>query len=86
LSKVELIQIIGHRYRRILFIAILPLLGLGTLRAATGCFLAVFFSVVVREMQPFIRESTNSLTMLAQYQILVTFLAASTFTPSTPNP
>jgi hypothetical protein len=38
--------------------------------------MAILFSVAVREMQPFIKDSTNALLVIAQYQVLATFLAA----------
>ena len=63
-------------YRRIVFIGFLPLLGSGTLRAIIGCFLSLVLGKMVREISPFVNESTNILNDFAQYQILFTLLAA----------
>jgi hypothetical protein len=63
-------------YRRIVFIGFLPLLGSGALRASLGTFLAIVATSVCRELSPFVHSSTNVLLMVAQYQILATFLLA----------
>jgi hypothetical protein len=63
-------------YRRILFIAVLPLLGTGPVRASVGCFFSILTVALSRESSPFIRDSTNLLLVVSQYQLLGTFLAA----------
>jgi len=60
----------------VLFIGVLPLLGSGSLRASIGCFLSVLCAAFVREASPFLRDTTNLLMVVAQYQILATFMAA----------
>jgi len=60
----------------VLFIGVTPLLGAGALRASASCFLSIGVVAFVREASPFLRESTNLLSIVAQYQILGTFLAA----------
>jgi len=63
-------------YRRIIFIAVIPLLFTGSMRASLGCFLSIMVPAFVREASPFLRHSTNVLALVATYQILGTFLAA----------
>jgi len=58
------------------FIGVLPLLGGGSLRAALGCFLCLLVAVFTREASPFIRPTTNLLSVVAAYQLLGTFMAA----------
>lgn len=67
---------VADLYRRIFFVALLPLLGTGLLRVVVGCFAAFIWVKFVREAQPFIDGSTNLLLHIAAYQILVTFLSA----------
>ena len=64
-------------YRRILFIGVLPLLGDGALRASLGCFLAIIAAIFVRESSPFIRNTTNVLLIIAQYQVRHSFYLES---------
>ena len=63
-------------YRRLFLIGVLPLLGEGTARASIGCFAAIVMAVVARENAPFIRSTTNTLLVVAQYQIVAVFYAA----------
>mmetsp|Transcript_16416 Transcript_16416/g.19416 ORF Transcript_16416/g.19416 Transcript_16416/m.19416 type:complete len:253 (+) Transcript_16416:141-899(+) len=64
-------------YRRILFIAIIPLLASqSAIRAALGCAISMVCASLLREISPFIRDATNLLLNLAQYQILVTYFGA----------
>jgi hypothetical protein len=70
-----LVQVV-EMYRRIVFIAVLPLLGTGPVRASVGCFFSILTAVMSRESSPFIRDSTNLLLVVSQYQLLGTFLAA----------
>ena len=63
-------------YRRIVFIAVLPVLGSGSFCATVGCFFAIVFVAVAREVAPFVNSSTNVVMLVAQYQILGTFLGA----------
>ena len=53
-----------------------PLVGTGSLRACFGCFVSIVFAVYTREAIPFLRGTTNVLLVVAQYQILATYLAA----------
>jgi serine/threonine protein kinase/membrane protein implicated in regulation of membrane protease activity len=64
-------------YRRIIFIAVIPLLGNEqSIRAIIGCMLSLVMIGFVREVSPFIRGATNILLGVAQYQIFLTFFAA----------
>ena len=63
-------------YRRIVFIGILPLIGDGAFRASIGSFISILAAVFCRESAPFLRESTNDLLVVGQYQILATCLGA----------
>jgi len=64
-------------YRRIVFIAVIPLLGNETsIRAIIGCMLSLIMIGFVREASPFIRGATNILLSVAQYQIFLTYFAA----------
>jgi hypothetical protein len=56
-------------YRRILFIGVLPLLGTGSLRATIGCFFSILLAAYFRESNPYIRNTTNILAVVAQYQV-----------------
>jgi hypothetical protein len=51
-------------YRRIFFIAIVPLLGVGSVRASLGCGISVVSLVLCRESSPFLRDSTNVLLII----------------------
>ena len=53
-------------YRRMMFIAVLPLLGTGVLRAVLGCLLSVFAALAVFVESPFLLESTNTLLITSQ--------------------
>ena len=54
----------------------LPLLGSGALRAALGCLITILAIAFCREASPYVQQITNMLLVIAQYQILGTFLAA----------
>jgi hypothetical protein len=57
-------------YRRIIFIAVLPLIGANVdLQATAACLLSVVFIVVSSELSPFRRKFTNMLNTVAQYQV-----------------
>lgn len=64
-------------YRREIFAAVLPVIATAGLpRIAVGCGLAVLAVAIVREASPFLRDSTNVLLNLGQYQVLLTFISA----------
>lgn len=67
---------VAQMYRRITYIGLIPLVGTGSLRACFGCFVSIVFAVYTREAIPFLRGTTNVLLVVAQYQILATYLAA----------
>jgi hypothetical protein len=58
-------------YRRIVFIAVLPFMGsTGSVRAAFGCVMAIAVVAWVRETSPFLRNATNAVLVIANYQVL----------------
>ena len=64
-------------YRRIIFLGVIPLLGDdGAARAYAGCTLALVSTVYMREVLPFRHQFTNVLAVIAQYVILMAFMAA----------
>lgn len=63
-------------YRRIIFISLLSLLGSSILKASIGCLLSLLFAIYIREQQPYVSMTTNVLSVVAQYQILLTFIVA----------
>ena len=64
-------------YRRIFFIGVLPLISADPAnRAYIGCGLALVSAIYFREMTPFRIPFTNFVAVVAQYSILVTFMAA----------
>jgi hypothetical protein len=64
-------------YRRIFFVGILPLLGNNqTIKTYIGCALALLSTIYFRELTPFRVEFTNFLAVIAQYVILLAFMAA----------
>jgi len=68
---------IVETYRRIVFISLIPvIINTTTRRAVVGSLLAIMSSVLYREMNPFKTPSTNMLSMVAQYQIMITYIAA----------
>jgi hypothetical protein len=56
-------------YRRMLFVAILPLLGLGAVRAGVGCALGLATVIYYREASPFRSATTNVLLVAGCYQV-----------------
>ena len=73
------------RYRRILFIGVLPLLAASSDRRATlGVLFAVLSLTGYYEARPFLRESTNVLAVLAQHATFIT-PASGKFTCSWPR-
>ena len=66
-----------NRYRRILFVGILPLISSNTAqKAATGMFFGTCSTVFYRELEPFRKRSSNFLVYIAQYVITFTFAGA----------
>jgi len=64
-------------YRRIFFVGVLPLIGNNqTIKTYIGCGLALLSTVYFRELTPFRVEFTNFLAVIAQYVILLAFMAA----------
>ena len=64
-------------YRRVLFVGALPLVSSSQARlAALGVALGLASAIVYREIEPFVRASSNVLGHVAQYCILLTFGAA----------
>jgi len=63
-------------WRRVVFIAVLPLMGSESLRATLGSYMSIVMVALAREASPFIRDETNVLLVVAQYQVMATFLAA----------
>jgi hypothetical protein len=61
-------------YRRIFFIAVIPLIGRSSsVEITLGCIIAVLWAAYVREAAPFNRNSTNIFMNIASYQIFFTF-------------
>jgi hypothetical protein len=58
------------------FIGVTPLLGSGDLRISACVFLSIINVAFVREACPYREEMTNFLAVVANYQILLTFLGA----------
>lgn len=70
-------MVLLFRYRRILFIGILPLLSADTSRkAALGVFFSLCSMTFFREMEPFHRRTNSVLAFVAQYGVFLTFSAA----------
>lgn len=66
-------------YRRVLFVGLLPLLSAASdRRAALGVFFSLCSLAFYREVEPFLRPSTNILAHVAQYANLLTYAAALT--------
>ena len=64
----------AEMFRRLLFIGIIPLVSSSSSRrAACGVALALFFTATYREMQPFVRDATNTLAQVASYVVLFTY-------------
>ena len=61
---------IVFRYRRIVFISLLPLIASGPLRASIGFLLALVSAAASREMCPFISRFTNLLYVMAQVRTI----------------
>ena len=60
--------------KRMLFVSALPLVSpMPSRRAACGVALALFFAPMYREVQPFVRDATNKLAILASYAVLLTY-------------
>ena len=64
-------------YRRLFFVAVLPLLGEGSARALIGVFASVWAALIARESWPFIRSTTCVLLVVGNLQILFVFFAAT---------
>jgi len=63
--------------KRMLFVSALPLVSpMPSRRAACGVALALFFAPMYREVQPFVRDATNKLAILASYAVLLTYCMA----------
>jgi hypothetical protein len=61
-------------YRRIFFIAVIPLVGVSnSVEITLGCIIGVLWAAYVREAVPFIRNSTNIFMNIASYQIFFTY-------------
>ena len=63
-------------YRRLFLIGVVPLLGEGSARASIGCFASLIMAIIAREQAPFVRRTTSTLLVVAQYQILAAYYAA----------
>jgi len=63
-------------YRRIILLGVLPFIAEPSVRAGTGCFLAIIGCVLFREILPYYKFQTNILALAAQYQILITYAGA----------
>jgi hypothetical protein len=64
-------------YRRILFIAVLPLLSTHySIRASFGCLLALICIYIMREIQPYREEFANTLAYVSQFVVFITYHAA----------
>jgi hypothetical protein len=64
-------------YRRLFFVAIVRMVSVDLLtRASVGSLAALLFIGLYRELSPFVRESSNILSTLANYQIFMMFFAA----------
>lgn len=59
------------RYKRGIYIALLPLLGSGSGRISAGCIFAVFVIIFSREAMPFKSTSTNILMVRAKLRLLI---------------
>ena len=64
------------QYRRTVFIGVTPLLGSGNLRTSLCSFLSIVTVAFVREASPYRENITNILAVVANYQILITFIGA----------
>jgi len=63
-------------YRRIVFISVLPLLSQrNSMKAYMGCTLALFSAIYFRELTPYRVAFTNVIAVIAQYVILLDFMA-----------
>jgi hypothetical protein len=68
---------ITELYRRVMFISLLPLLSQRTSTVAyVGCTLALFSGIYFRELTPYRVEFINVIAVIAQYVILLDFMAA----------
>jgi hypothetical protein len=58
-------------YRRVILIAVLPLIGSNdvALQATAACLFSLIFIVVSSELSPFRRDITNFFNIVAQYQV-----------------
>ena len=63
-------------YRRVFFVAVLPLCAGGPARTAIGVFASLLWAIYAREAAPFIDPLTNALLTVAAWQILVSYLGA----------
>jgi hypothetical protein len=64
-------------FRRIVFISVLPLLSQrNSMKAYIGCTLALFSAIYFRELTPYRVEFINVIAVIAQYVILLDFMAA----------
>lgn len=63
-------------YRRIIFIAVIPLIRSKVLRATTAFMIAVAWALTCRECAPFLDESTNFLLTITSWQISLTIFGA----------
>lgn len=64
-------------YRRIIFMAVLPLLSKdNAIVSYIGFMLAFLSSIYIRELSPFRVEFTNVIAVIGQYVILLVFMAA----------
>jgi len=74
-------------YRRLFFIAVLPLVSAkSSTRASFGCFLAIVSAVYFREAQPYRTDFSNFLAHIAQYSLLVTYFSILVIETHSMNP
>jgi hypothetical protein len=68
---------ISDLYRRIIFVSVISLIdSKSSTRAYAGCGLALLSTIYFRELTPFRVEFTNFLAVVAQYVILLAYMAA----------